>query len=148
MDMPQNTLQGAKVTDNMVNALRATRPWTMLLAILGFISIALMLVGGVLLMFTSMLMPGKAGFASTLTGILYLVIALVYFIPALYLLRYSSAIERFMSSGLEADLESALSSQKSFWKFVGMLSLIGIVLTIVGIVAAIMIPLLFSGKTF
>jgi hypothetical protein len=43
---------------------------------------------------------------------------------------------------MESELEAALSYQKSFWKFAGILCLIGIIFAVVGIVAAIAIPLM------
>jgi uncharacterized membrane protein len=73
-------------------------------------------------------------------GIAYLLIALLYIFPALYLIKYSSAIGRLVSGGQEADMEAALHQQRKFWKFVGVLALIGTVLSVVGIVAAIALP--------
>jgi hypothetical protein len=148
MEMTQPALQEAKITGAMVDSLRSTKTWTMLLAILGFISIAFMLLGSLGIMFGGALIAGKAGFPTTAMGIMYLILAFVYFIPALFLFRYSSSISRFLSTGLEADLESAMSSQKSFWKFVGILSLIGVVLSILAVVAAILIPLLMKGRVY
>ena len=53
----------------------------------------------------------------------------------------------FCQNKKESELETAFSYQKSFWKFVGILSIITIVISIIGIVAAIMIPFLVSQKS-
>ena len=43
------------------------------------------------------------------------------------------------------ETEIAIGRQAGFWKFVGILTLIGIVLVIVGIIAAIAIPAMMMG---
>jgi hypothetical protein len=136
-----------KVTPGMINALRSTKPWTMLLAVLGFISIGFMVLAGLGMALFSSLIPGVRGQGAVM-GLVYIVMAVLYFFPALYLVKYSSAVERFLSTGMPADMESALTYQKSFWKFVGILSLIGIGFMILGIGAAITIPMLmkFGGR--
>jgi hypothetical protein len=136
-----------KVTPGMINALRSTKPWTMLLAVLGFISIGFMVLAGLGMALFSSLIPGVRGQGAVM-GLVYIVMAVLYFFPALYLVKYSSAVERFLNTGMPADMESALTYQKSFWKFVGILSLIGIGFMILGIGAAITIPMLmkFGGR--
>jgi hypothetical protein len=79
-------------------------------------------------------------------GVVYIIFAVLYGFPSLYLYRYSNFIKLFLQNKRETDLESALSYQKSFWKFVGILSIITIGISIFGIIAAIMIPLLISHK--
>jgi hypothetical protein len=148
METGPTTATEAKVTPVMINALRATKPWTKLLAVLGFISVAFMVLVGIGVALFSSLIPGQQGAPTAVMGGMYIVMAGVYFFPALYLVKYSSAVERFLKTGLSAEMESALTYQKSFWKFVGILSLIGIGLMIIGMGAAIMIPLLmkFGGR--
>lgn len=67
---------------------------------------------------------------------------LFYLVPSLYLFRFATRIGEYLQSGQEAQLELALDSQRSFWRFVGILSLIAIVVTALGIFAAIAIPAL------
>ena len=42
----------------------------------------------------------------------------------------------------ESEMESALSYQKSFWKFVGILGIIMIAFAILGVIAAIVIQII------
>jgi hypothetical protein len=67
-------------------------------------------------------------------------------VPAWYLFSYAGALGSFLQGGAVAELEAALDHQKSFWKFVGILTLISMVLAVLGIVAAILIPALFAGR--
>ena len=136
-----------KVTPGMINALRSTKPWTMLLAVLGFIAIGFMVLAGLGMALFSSIIPGFRGHGAMI-GLMYIVMSVLYFFPALFLVKYSTAVERFLRTGMAVDMEAALAYQKSFWKFVGILSLIGICFMILGIGAAVTIPMLmkFGGR--
>lgn len=146
---PQSDLTGhnpkvGAITEEMVNALRGTKGWVLLIGILIFIGAAFMVLAGIGMIAGGAAIGGAApGMPSGMfagMGIAYLLIALLYIFPALYLIKYSSAIGRLVSGGQEADMEAALHQQRKFWKFVGVLALIGTVLSVVGIVAAIALP--------
>jgi len=125
------------------NALRATRPWTRLLSILGFIFVAVSILSGLALFFGRRFLPAAAETPPLLlTGIINIAASIFYLIPSIWLFKYSSAISRFLGGGGAIELGNALTYQKSFWKFVGIITLIVIIIAIVGILAAIFIPTL------
>jgi hypothetical protein len=132
---------GVKVTDNMIDSLRSTKPWTKLLAILGFVSVGLMVLFGTALMFFSNMFAHQRSGPSTIMGFIYILLSVLYFMPAFYLFKYSSSLGNFLKNNGPTDLESALSHQKSFWKFTGVVAVIGMVLVVIGIGAAIIIPM-------
>ena len=119
------------VTGNMINALGATKPWTLFISVLGFVSVALMAAIG-------LAMLAAAGFFKNLgtplmvsiMGVIYIIMAVLYLIPTIYLYKYSSAVGRFLKAKQAPDMEAALSHQKSLWKFIGILCLIGIIVTV------------------
>jgi len=131
-------------TDVMVESLSATKPWVRLVSVLLFIGAGL----GLLASLISMLAAGPApgGSPAMLIGGIQMVACLLYLAPAWYLSRYASALGCFLRDGAVSDLEAALDHQKSFWKFVGVLTLVSMVLAVIGIAAAIMIPVLFMGR--
>ncbi len=132
------------VSESALGYLNATRPWVKFLAILGFIAIAIMLLCGLLMMFGASVIPGQAGMRGfgTLMAVFYILFAVLYFMPCLFLYRYSKAIAAIAGTGQGA-FEEALKSQKSFWKFTGILMLIVIsievIAIVIGILAAVMI---------
>ena len=75
-------------------------------------------------------------------GVVYGLIALVYIFLALYLGRYASGIGKLMADPKSPHLEYALKAQRSFWTLSGILMLISIVVGVLGIVAAIVIPMM------
>ena len=125
------------------NALRGTRPWTRLLSILGFIGVAFTLLSGVVMLFGRSFLPmGTDAPPLILTGVINVVVGIFYLIPSIWLFRYSSAISRYLAGGGAIELGNALSYQKSFWKFVGILTLISLIIAVLGIIAAIFVPTL------
>jgi hypothetical protein len=93
-----------------------------------------MVLGGIILfiaaLFGSMAGPrgsGVIGIMGTVMGLFILGMALLVFFPALYLARYASRIAQLRGSGRVEDLEAALEAQKSYWKFIGILTVIWLV---------------------
>jgi hypothetical protein len=121
--------------------LAGTQPWVRLMSILGFISAGLMILSGVGMLIFGMAQLGGGAEAFAI-GIIYPLFGILYMVPSLYLFRYATRIAEYLRGNQEIQLELALDSQRSFWKFVGILSVIGIAIAILGIVAAILIPTL------
>jgi hypothetical protein len=125
------------------NTLRATRPWTRLLAILGFIMAAITLLSGTAMIIGRNVIPAVAGKPPpVLTGVVTAATSIVYLVPSIWLLKYSSAITRFLDGGGAVELANALVYQKSFWKFIGIITLVSIMLAVFGILAAVVVPTL------
>jgi hypothetical protein len=133
---------GVTVTGSMIDSLRTTKPWAKFLAILGFVGVGFMILFGVaFIIFANMFSQQKDG-PPPFMGFFYILFSVLYFVPAFYLYKYSSSIGSFLKSNGAIDLESALSHQKSFWKFTGIVALIGMVLGVLGIAAAIIVPIM------
>jgi vacuolar-type H+-ATPase subunit I/STV1 len=127
-----------------------TRPWVRFMSIVVFVMSGLMVLLGIAMLAVSVF----GGFASRDTGapgvlggvmvggllaLLYVALAFVYVAPGLYLARYASAIKRLKTNFDPGTLEDALKHQKSFWRFVGILTAIGLVLSVVGMVLAVVV---------
>lgn len=133
------------MSERVVASLRKTRPWVLFIAIIGFIFTALMVVASVPMFLGGSMMggldtgvPGMPGTGFMVgIGVMYLLMAVVYFMASLYLLRYASAIKRAVTGLNASDMESALEAQASFWKLIGILSIVSIVVTIVFMVVGI-----------
>lgn len=132
----------AAITRTMVDSLVRTRPWVLLIGIVMIVACVFMVLGGLAMI----AMGGAAGlgggeYAAYLgpgVGGLYLAFAILYFFPALYLLRYAGAIKRIGPANPGA-MEEALARQASFWRFVGILTavLIGVYVVVIAAIAVI-----------
>ena len=118
-------LANVPVTPLMVEHLRATKPWVRLISVVMFISVGLMWLGGVAMMFMSSAMGMRdSGFVGPVVGIIYIILGGLYIFPAYFLHQYASSINHLVQGGGDSAMENALGSQKSFWRFVGILTLV------------------------
>lgn len=132
----------AAITRNMIESLVKTRPWVLLIGIVMIVGCVFMVFGG-LAMFALGNIAGLGGeglgpMAGAGVGAAYLVLAVLYFFPALYLVRYAGAIKRIGPAN-PAAMEEALARQASFWRLVGILTaaLIGLYVVAIAVIAAI-----------
>ena len=130
-------------TGRMTQALRDTKPWVTFLAIIGFIFSGLMVIGGLVFMvvFSVSHFAGGPGPGFAAVGLIYVALGALYLVPACYLFGYGRAIKQFLSSGQAAAAEIALEKQKSFWKFVGILTAIFICIYVVILLGAAVVAL-------
>jgi hypothetical protein len=130
---PQAGTAGA-VPEEAVEALRETRPWVTLLAILGFIGAGFVVLAGL-----SILAFGNS-FGNGLPpafGLVYILMAGLYVLPSVLLMRYSSSIGRLLAGAGSNGLVDALRSQRAFWRAVGIMTLVVIVLVMLATVGGI-----------
>jgi len=128
----------AGVSEMAVEMMRQTKPWVLFLGVFAFIMAGFMALAGLLMFVVGALAP-SGGPPAALIGLIYLPMAFFYIYPGIKLWKYGSAIGRLVASRDTSDLEAALSEQKSFWKYTGLLIIIGIVLEVVFIVLAMII---------
>ena len=129
------------ILNHINGTLRATRPWTRFLSILGFIAAAILILSGIAMMLGRNFLPKSTDTPGLmLTGTLNVAVSIFYLIPSIWLYKYSSAISRFLDGGGATELGNALVYQKSFWKYVGIMILISMIVAILGILAAVFIP--------
>ena len=129
------------ILNHINDALRSTRPWTRLLSILGFIATVILIISGIAMMLGRNFLPKSTDTpALMLIGTLNVAVSIFYLIPSVWLYKYSSAISRFLEGGGASELGNAVAYQKSFWKYVGIMILISMIVAILGILAAVFIP--------
>lgn len=130
------------VTPLMIDYLRATKPWVRFLSILMFVMVGLMLVGGLVMM-----LSGATGLGATgpILGLVYWVMAILYLAPAYFLFQFASSIGNLLQGGGDVAMEAALGSQKSFWRFTGIVTLVIVCIYALVIVTAILGGLVMGG---
>jgi len=132
----------AALTPQARQYLDQTRPWVRLMSIVTFASAGLMALLAFVMLVLGMagglgggrrgeLGPLGSAIGGGLVSLLYLSLACVYIAPGLFLSRYASAIKRLQTNCSAAVLEDALKHQKSFWRFIGILTIIGIIVGVI-----------------
>jgi hypothetical protein len=115
------------VSPRALEMLRQTKPWVRFISVLTFIVAGLMALGGFGMLVGGVAMQRRGGIGvSGFAMVVYVATACFYAIPAVFLGRFASRIADLLQTRRSSDLEAALEAQKSFWRFVGILTLIAI----------------------
>jgi hypothetical protein len=124
-----------QVNDVVKDYLLETAKWAKLLAIVGFVSLGLMVIMGLsmgTIIGTLAAMSPEAAEISGLGGgffaILYIGMALIYFVPIKYLYDFSSKVKKAIQITDQNLFNEAMMKLKSHYKFIGILMLIMIIL--------------------
>jgi hypothetical protein len=137
-----NASTSFNITQPMLLSLRQTKPWVMLVSVIGFIYIGISVFFSVVAMFIFSQFNDTGSFvSSSMLVVMNILMGILYFFPSLFLFKFASSIGRLLDGGGATEMEEALSNQKSFWKFVGILVIIAIILGVLGVVAAIIISI-------
>lgn len=127
--------------NELIVPLRDTRPWVKLVGVA-------MLVGSFLIVLFGVLMAALSSDprVPSVVWLVYAVFGAIYFAPSLHLLKYAASIQRLMRNRDLGTLSEALGHQKRFWHFVGVVTLLVIVLYALAIAVAVFLAFAGSGK--
>lgn len=126
-------------TVESLEMLRKTRPWVRFISIMMFIGSGLILSIGVVIFALAAAGRGGIGWEQVIVGIFYVPMAILQMVPAIYLSQYASRITRVLTTREPADLEAALRAQKSFWKYIGIVTMVMVFLYCVAVAVMVMI---------
>jgi hypothetical protein len=110
--------------------------WAKFLAIVGFVFCAFMIIAALFAgsMMNSVMSSAGAGvfgmFGGGFITALYLFGAVLYFFPCLFLFRFASQIQEAIKNHEQIKLQQSFKNLKSFFKFVGILTIIVIAIYI------------------
>lgn len=137
------------VSAAVVDQLRRTRGWVLFLSVLLWIGAVFLSLGGLIMigmgvfagsasMYGRNNLFEKAGVGSFVVfGALYFVMAIFYFYPAIKLGKFAARIRDLASVPSERNLVAALNEQRAFWKYVGIVMIVLLVLYVVAIIISI-----------
>jgi hypothetical protein len=131
------------VSETGLEYLKQTADWTKFMAVLGFISLGMMIFSGGILATLSGILPsgnelsyayndlGENGMM--ITGILYVVLGAVMIIPYAYLNKFSNICRNSIRNQEEQLLEESFYFMKSYWKFLGIFTIVIISLVLIAV---------------
>lgn len=127
--------------ENLDN-LDTARKWAMFIAIMGFIFLGLLIIMGIIAgTFLSAFSGGKtaSGFPEYIALIIFLILAVTYFFPMLYLFRFSKNTAEAVKSFDKNEFSKAIRSLKSYFVYIGIL--------IIVILSFYVVALILAGKS-
>lgn len=128
---PRNTVF---IDELSADYLLETSKWGRFLSILGFILTGFMVLGGLsfstIFSFMDTAMPEntKMPFNFGFFGIFYILFSLFYFMPSLYLYRFSTKTKNALPTFNQSEMTEAFKNLKSLFKFVGVFTLVILIL--------------------
>jgi hypothetical protein len=131
--------QVMEIDGNVMAILNETRKWTKFLSIVGFVAIGFMLIMGLMVgtvmdslneYQTGSAMPISGGFL----GFTYVIVAVIYFFPVWFLFKFSNHIKTALYFKNQEALYTAFNNLKYHYKFVGILTIVGILIAIASII--------------
>jgi hypothetical protein len=123
---PTTAAGGGAITPGIRRALAGTRPWTLFLSILALVVLPL----AILLQLLTLVF----GYLLAIPGVAVLGLELW---AAYLLLVYSQKIGSFLRESDVYELERALSAQKTFWQIAGIVTIIGLVVTLLTVLVLV-----------
>lgn len=127
------------LTDEIRPYLQETARWCRFLAIMGFICMGLVVLGvaAFLLFGIYSKLPGNS-MGMIGMAVVYVVVAVIYLFPTLYLFQFSSKIKHWLLTKDENAFVTGFANLKSFFRFIGILTIIAI--CFYGLMLLVMIP--------
>ncbi len=119
--------------------------WTFFLSILGFIYMGFIVLAGFSFGFIMESLGRQRGAntpPSLLIGLIYVVIAILYFFPLLYLYKFSVSAKQSVQTSSTLEFTAALKYLTSHYTYLGVLAIVGIACMALGLFVAVLISLL------
>ena len=130
MHSPITQLEQLVLNSKSKSFLREISKWTFFFSILGFISIAFLILAAILMgtVYAPMLdmvaqQQGVSSLGVTLM-VTYLIMALLYLMPVVYLFKFSRKMKTALANKNNDILSEAFENLKSHYKFIGVLTII------------------------
>ncbi len=151
--IPENTTSETtesrlEITTNIQQDLHSAGKWSQFLAIMGFIGVGFMVLGGITISIIFAFIPGSEmnifPFPAFLFGLLYLILAVVYFFPVLYLYRFSESLKMAIHQKKQAHLVNATKNLRAHYKTFGIIVIVILCLYPIFIILMILFGI-FSG---
>ena len=111
--------------------------WARFLAIVGFVFLGLLIVAGIVLSVTLSRFNNviddpafrNSGYTTAMgagAAVIYPIVAVIYFFPLLYLLRFANSTMAALNANDQAVLTGSFQNLKRFFRYVGILTIIGL----------------------
>jgi hypothetical protein len=128
-----NIMENLILSESSIFSLQVIRKWAKFIAVFMFVMIGLMVLAGFFMGFamsalSTMSVKQPMPFPSFFFTIIYLVMALIYFFPVLYLYRFSQHLGNALMMGSSEELSASFQFLSKHYHFVGVLMIISLIL--------------------
>ncbi|WP_297093464.1 DUF5362 family protein [uncultured Draconibacterium sp.] len=146
-DQPQVKSETLELTEEINQNLHSAGRWSQFLSILGFIGTGFMVLAGITMSIVTAFIPNQTNvfpFSMALFGLIYIIIAGVYFLPVFYLYRFSSSIKQAVALKKQDQLSNAFNNLRAHYKTFGIIMIVFLCLYPIMIIGIVLFGV-FSG---
>ncbi len=112
------------ISDVARRAIVSGAKWGKFLAIIGFVFTGIMVIAALGVIVMGAMMGGFGGPQLGVFGVMYIVLAGVYFFPCLFLLKYANNVTNGLEKGAVKDIDSGFKNLELMFKFVGIMTIV------------------------
>lgn len=127
---PEKRKEKLELTEIVLNNLKTSANWAKLIGICGFVLTGIVVVFGIIGSFAQTRMPDQMIPANTMNPMIQIAIllisALLSFFVYLFLYNFGCKAKRGLENAQKEDFEEGIENLKIFFKYMGILTLIGI----------------------
>ncbi|RYY60846.1 MAG: hypothetical protein EOO05_08480 [Chitinophagaceae bacterium] len=143
-------LFGLSIDTNSKLHLSEAARWAKFLAIVGFIVIGLIVLFGVFFgsLFGSLARSGSGMYGDSMGAgmgalgvfgaVMYIIVALIYFFPCLFLYRFATKMKAALVTNEQDTLNASFQNLKAMFRFIGILTVIFLVIWVLAILASLL----------
>lgn len=128
------------ISDNAINFLLVATRWAKFIAIVGFVFVGILAFGGLISGIVFSYMDNQFArlpFPPFIFSFLYLIMGVLYFFPVFYLFKFSTHSQYAIKTLNPIQLENAFRNIKSYFKYIGILTIVTLSLFIIAIIGII-----------
>jgi hypothetical protein len=132
-------------------SLSETAKWGKFLSIVGFVFIGLIVImaffSGIFMSFLGNSLPGyQAAYSGVFFTVYLLIAAAIWFVPNLFLYKFSTEIKTALQTSDQDLLARAFASQKTLFKFMGIITIIYLAFILLIIVIAVIVGIFAAAR--
>lgn len=125
--------------------LSETAKWGNILAIIGYVAMGMMALASLVMIVVFSFIDLETPFPIWILGIVYLLLAGVYYIPVTYLYRFSDQIKLAVHRNDEKLYTTGFANLKSLFKFFGIFTLVLLGLYVLVLIGAVALQFFLAG---
>ena len=135
-------MENLMLTESAIFSLSTIRKWAKFISIVTFVMIGIMAMAGFFMGFAFSMLDTMSynqamPFPSFFFPVFYLVMAVIYFFPALYLYRFAQHLGNSLMMGSSEELTTSFHFLSKHYNFIGVLLLISLILMGLMIIVAV-----------
>ncbi|QKG81055.1 DUF5362 family protein [Tenuifilum thalassicum] len=120
----QNQTNEMRINNEVKNYLIETAKWGKFLAIVGYVFLGIIVLVGLLFIVGVSWLNSFSANPARFAGVIYFIIALVYYFPINFLHKFSNSIRNGLESDSETMVTFGFQNLKSLFKFMGIITII------------------------